>query len=103
MQQSPESTECQRDARMIGAQAADDGGAPSDGDDHHAMRPRDVQDAHDLVVTAGAHDKIRHVIDGPGSASGVVNERRPARRGQSIRARIAHVVVTYRRLEGCRD
>ena len=102
MQQPTQPIEGQRNAGFLCAQAAHHGRAAADGDDGDAVLTRDSNDAHDLVMAARAYDEIGHVIDRPGPASRIVDEGGAARRGESVRPRIAHMLIADDRAEGVR-
>lgn len=60
------------------------------------------QHAQHLIVSAGTHHEIGHVVDDAGTATRIVDERRAARRGEAIGSAVAHMVVTHRALERSR-
>jgi hypothetical protein len=53
----------------------------------------DREDAHDLVMTCRADHDVGDVVDDPGSAPRIVDERRTAHGREPLGARVAHMAI----------
>jgi hypothetical protein len=94
VQQTTQSIQSKGNTRLVCAQAAHNGGASPDRHHGHMMLATHREDSHHLVVTARAHDEVGDIVDRPRTATCIVDEGSPARGRESLRPRVADVLVT---------